>query len=133
MSQTSSLSKILLFAFAFFGVLFQFAAALPAEMERRDVFTPPVLYPHAGTVWYKGQTHNVTWDVSWHPVNITNKIGRIQLRKGEITTPLILQAGFDILLGRIEVHVPWVEPGDDYSLVLFGDSGDFSAQFTILE
>lgn len=66
---------------------------------------------------------------------------------------VILQAGFDILLGRIEVHVPWVEPGDDYSLVreyalsevaeqalkcsltsvVFGDSGDFSAQFTILE
>jgi hypothetical protein len=62
----------------------------------------------------------------------------ILLRKGELTTPLILaagqsdttspsprltNAGFDILLGRIEVEVPFVIGGNDYSLVLFGDSG----------
>ncbi|KAF8888049.1 hypothetical protein BD779DRAFT_1525308, partial [Infundibulicybe gibba] len=48
----------------------------------RDVFTPQVLYPHAGTVWVVGQRHNVTWDTSKAPVNITNKIGRILLRQG---------------------------------------------------
>lgn len=31
--------------------------------NKRDVYVPPVLYPHAGTVWYSGQTHNVTWYV----------------------------------------------------------------------
>ncbi|OSC98778.1 hypothetical protein PYCCODRAFT_1396376 [Trametes coccinea BRFM310] len=104
-----------------------------AEMDKRAVFTPPVTYPHAGTVWFKGQTHNVTWDTSDAPVNITNKLGRILLRKGDTITPLILQENFDILLGRIEVTVPWVLPDTDYSLVLFGDSGNFSPEFSIQE
>lgn len=42
----------------------QLVAAIPiteASLEKRDVFVPPVLYPHAGTVWTKGQRHNVTW------------------------------------------------------------------------
>ncbi|KAI8986245.1 hypothetical protein BD414DRAFT_416500 [Trametes punicea] len=133
-SQTSTLSKVFVFLFALFGVFSHLAAAVPfAELEKRDVFDPPVLYPHAGTVWYKGQRHNVTWDVSSPPVNITNKVGRIMLRKGGISTPLILEDGFDILLGRIEVTVPWVLQGDDYSLILFGDSGNVSPQFTINE
>ncbi|KAH9900765.1 hypothetical protein C8Q73DRAFT_675728 [Cubamyces lactineus] len=135
-SQTSSgvLAKFLVVLFALFGVFFQLAAAMPvAEMEKRDVYVPPILYPHAGTVWYKDQRHNVTWDVSDPPVNITNKVGRIMLRKGDLTSPLILADGFDILLGRIEVTVPWVVEGSDYSLVLFGDSGNFSPQFSILQ
>ncbi|CDO72631.1 hypothetical protein BN946_scf184985.g50 [Trametes cinnabarina] len=129
-----SLAKVFLFFFALFGVFSSLAAAVPvAEMEKRDVFVPPVTYPHAGTVWYKGQRHNVTWDTTNHPVNITNKLGRIMLRKGDITTPLILAKDFDILLGRIEVTVPWVIPDSDYSVVLFGDSGNFSPEFTIKE
>ena len=36
-------------------------AAIP--LEQRDIFSPPVLYPHAGTVWTHGQTHNITWYV----------------------------------------------------------------------
>lgn len=31
--------------------------------------------------------------------------------------PVILASGFDILLGRIEVQVPWVVNGDDYQVV----------------
>ena len=37
--------------------------AAPLAEEKRDVYDPKVLYPHAGTVWYSGQTHNVTWYV----------------------------------------------------------------------
>ncbi|OSC98395.1 hypothetical protein PYCCODRAFT_1439266 [Trametes coccinea BRFM310] len=133
-SQSSVLTKVFLFFFALFGVFASLAAAAPfAEMERRDVFVPPITYPHTGTVWYKGQRHNVTWDTTNAPVNITNKLGRIMLRKGDITTPVILEDNFDILLGRIEVTVPWVLPDTDYSLVLFGDSGNFSPQFSIQE
>ncbi|KAJ7625800.1 hypothetical protein FB45DRAFT_836078 [Roridomyces roridus] len=105
------------------------AAAVP--LTTRDVFTPPVTYPHAGTVWVSGQTHNVTWDTSNAPAQITNKIGMIFLRKTDLTTPLILADNFDILLGRIEVKVPLVVEGSDYQLVLFGDSGNFSPEFTI--
>ena len=32
-----------------------------APVEERDVYSPKVLYPSKGTVWYSGQTHNVTW------------------------------------------------------------------------
>jgi len=73
----------------------------------------------------------VTWDTSEAPVNITNKIGTILLNKSGETTPVVLANNFSILLGRIEVTVPWVLDGDDYQVVLFGDSGNFSTDFTI--
>ncbi|KAH9950323.1 hypothetical protein B0H21DRAFT_724329 [Amylocystis lapponica] len=112
------------------GAFSQLAAAAPV-LETRDVYTPPVLYPHTGTVWTTGQRHNVTWSTADAPVHITNKIGQIQLRDYDTSTPLILASGFNILDGRVEVEVPWVVPGDNYSLVLFGDSGNFSPQFSI--
>jgi len=108
--------------------------AMPVDesLQKRDVFTPPVLYPHNGTVWYSGQRHNVTWDTSFHPVNITNKIGFIILRFGEIETPLVLADNFNILDGRVEITVPYVLSGTDFSVVLFGDSGNWSDQFEII-
>ncbi|KAJ7217295.1 hypothetical protein GGX14DRAFT_602861 [Mycena pura] len=116
------------FALALMSAL---ALAVATPLAPRDVFVPPVTYPHTGTVWKVGQHHNVTWDTSDAPVSITNKIGQIMLRKGDLTTPVILQENFSILLGRIEVQVPWVLDGDDYQVVLFGDSGNFSPEFTI--
>ncbi|KAJ7061043.1 hypothetical protein C8F01DRAFT_157856 [Mycena amicta] len=125
------------------------ASASATPLTPRDVFVPPILYPHAGTVWTVGQRHNVTWDTSDAPVNITNGKGFIMLRKAGLTTPgsshirspplrvasdtpaVILQNNFNIRLGRIEVTVPWVVDGSDYQLVLFGDSGNFSPNFTI--
>lgn len=75
-------------------------------------------------------------DTSSRPVNITNSVGLIMLRKGGLTTPgepvdvffaliplkltchlVILGDKFSILLGRIEVTVPWVTPDSDYQLV----------------
>ncbi|KIK59386.1 hypothetical protein GYMLUDRAFT_262131 [Collybiopsis luxurians FD-317 M1] len=95
------------------------------------VFTPPVTDPTNTTVWTSGQVETVTWDVSNPPANITNRIGRIQFRFDDITTPLVLADNFDILLGTIQVTAPLVITGSDYSLVLFGDSGNFSPEFTI--
>ncbi|OBZ69166.1 hypothetical protein A0H81_10913 [Grifola frondosa] len=96
------------------GLFAHLTGAVPIldNAQKRDVYVPPVLYPHNGTVWTTGQHHNVTWD-------------------GDLSTPLVLAANFSILLGRIEVTVPWVLPDIDYSIVLFGDSGNFSPQFTI--
>jgi hypothetical protein len=105
--------------------------ALPVQdMTKRDVFVPKVVYPRAGVVWSVGQRHNVTWDTSNAPTHISNGASVI-LRKGELATPLILAKGFDLRSGRVEVTVPWVVPGDDYTLVLFGDSGNFSPTFSI--
>ncbi|KAJ7648721.1 hypothetical protein DFH06DRAFT_1209423 [Mycena polygramma] len=111
------------------------AAALTAVQAMpfmpRDVFVPPVLTPTAGEVWTVGSQQNITWDISDPPVNITNKQGMILLRKAGLTTPLVLGNGFDILDGTFEVTVPDVVDGTDYSIVLFGDSGNFSPTFTI--
>ncbi|OCH88477.1 hypothetical protein OBBRIDRAFT_780108 [Obba rivulosa] len=124
----NSFTKTLFF---FLLSLFALAAAAPV-IQIRDVFVPPVTYPHAGTVWYVGQHHNVTWETAGAPVNITNKIGRVVLAKGgieDINHPLA--TNFSILDGRVVVKVPDVEPGNDYAIVLFGDSGNFSPNFTI--
>jgi len=126
----TSFTKIL---FTLFVVLLGAAVNALPIIESRDVYVPPILYPHAGTVWKVNNHHNVTWDVSNPPKQITNGIGMIMLRKDGLTTPLILADNFNILLGRIEVVVPWVIPGDDYQLVLFGDSGNFSPNFTITD
>ncbi|KIK52673.1 hypothetical protein GYMLUDRAFT_49816 [Collybiopsis luxurians FD-317 M1] len=120
------------FALSSLSMLFTLANAFPASIAQRDVYTPPITYPTSTTVWNKGEVHNVTWDTSNAPVNITDRFGsRIQLRAGGLTMPLILADEFDILLGTIPVTVPWVITGDDYQLVLFGDSGNFSPEFTI--
>jgi len=105
-----------------------------APISGRDVFVPPVLYPGKGTVWKAGDRHNVTWDVSNPPAQITNKLGRVVLSRAGILIGLEnpLADKFDIMLGRIEVTVPAdTEPGTDYSIVLFGDSGNSGKNFTI--
>ncbi|KAK0489254.1 hypothetical protein IW261DRAFT_1443944 [Armillaria novae-zelandiae] len=97
----------------------------------RDVYAPPVTSPDASAVWTINTTQTVSWDTSNPPAQITNRFGSIRLRKGDYTLPLILADGFDILLGKMEVTVPWVTEGDDYAIVLFGDSGNWSPKFTI--
>ena len=68
--------------------------ALPISniQVKRDVYVPPVLYPHSGTVWKVGQTYSVTWDNSNPPHQITNPIGQIYLRKGDRTESSMSQS-----------------------------------------
>ncbi|KAJ7648706.1 hypothetical protein DFH06DRAFT_1209392 [Mycena polygramma] len=117
--------------FTLFTTLMSAAALTAVQAMPLDVFVPAVLNPTAGEVWTVGSQQNVTWDVSDPPVNITNQQGLILLRKAGLTTPLILGNGFDILDGTFEVTVPDVLEGTDYSITLFGDSGNFSPAFTI--
>ncbi|GJE98814.1 hypothetical protein PsYK624_150510 [Phanerochaete sordida] len=98
-------------------------------VESRDVYSPPVLYPHTGTVWYSGQRHNVTWDNSNPPKSISNR-AFILLRWGNLGTPVVLAHDFDLRAGRVEVTVPDVITGN-FSVVLFGDSGNWSEDFVI--
>ncbi|KAG1906596.1 uncharacterized protein F5891DRAFT_472668 [Suillus fuscotomentosus] len=115
-----------------FTLLALFSLSLSAPM-RRDVFVPPIIYPKSGVVWIAGQHHNVTWETDGAPVSITNGIGRVYLANNTIIDldhPLAI--GFDILDGRVSVQVPSVPTGQNYSLVLFGDSGNYSPQFTII-
>ena len=41
--------------------------------------------PHFGVVWKSGWVHNVTWDLTEKPVNITNPIGTLYLRANGTT------------------------------------------------
>ncbi|RPD74227.1 hypothetical protein L226DRAFT_86335 [Lentinus tigrinus ALCF2SS1-7] len=81
---TTSLVRSVVVLFVMLALLCQLGAAgVLGTHDRKDVFDPPVLYPHAGTVWYKGQRHNVTWDVSDPPPYIINPVDRIFMRKRE--------------------------------------------------
>jgi len=65
-----------------------------------------------------------------------------------LDTKVILADGFNILDGQVKITVPWVDDSDDYQLVrecrgillvdatndplpVFGDSGNWSQEFTI--
>ena len=54
----TSFSKIFILPFVALAFASQTGAA---PLEKRDIFSPPVLYPHSGTEWYHGQRHNITW------------------------------------------------------------------------
>ncbi|KAF8735202.1 hypothetical protein AX14_002556 [Amanita brunnescens Koide BX004] len=125
----TSLFTMIVFFVALFGA---FVTAAP--VVNRDVYVPPVIYPNYGTVWKAGSTHNVTWDTSDPPLQITNKLGRIVLSKhGLLLLDTPLAIGFNILHGRQEVTIPAdAEPGTDYAIVLFGDSGNYGETFTIV-
>jgi len=131
MTPTHLLNLFLAFVFVCFANS-AIAVPLAGDLALRDVFVPPVTFPQNGTVWKTGQRHNVTWDASNPPKQITNGRGTILLGSDGITTPLILANDFDILLGRIEITVPWVISRTDYFIVLFGDSGNFSPTIEII-
>ncbi|PBK99774.1 hypothetical protein ARMGADRAFT_985691 [Armillaria gallica] len=96
----------------------------------RDVYSPPITSPDANTVWTVNTTQTVTWDTSNAPVNISNRAS-IWLRKGDYAFGPELAVDFDLRSGKQDVTVPWVVEGDDYIIVLFGDSGNWSPEFTI--
>jgi len=133
-------TKSLMTLLAFFLGLIAVANSMPVSLETRDVFVPPIKKPHAGTVWKIGHNATVTWKTKDAPVNITNSIGMVVLaQNGSIFTSQPgglddpLASNFSIRLGRIEFVVPEVPAANDYQIVLFGDSGNFSPEFTIKE
>jgi len=95
-----------------------------------DVFVPPILSPNAATVWTAGAVETVTWDASGAPADISNGAA-VVLRKDN-TNLATLASGFDLRSGSVDVTVPSdVAPGNDYQIILFGDSGNLSQDFTI--
>ncbi|TFY51048.1 hypothetical protein EVJ58_g10766 [Rhodofomes roseus] len=122
----NKLTTVILFS------LFSVFALVSAFPIRRDVWDPEILSPNSSTVWVIGQTYNVTWNTSDHPVNITNKIGKVVLATNYIQDyEHPLASNFSVLDGTVAITVPDVEPGSDYSIVLMGDSGNYSPNFTI--
>ncbi|KAL1743837.1 hypothetical protein HDZ31DRAFT_64646 [Schizophyllum fasciatum] len=108
--------------------------ASPAAAAVRDaetIWIPHILTPNRVTVWHTGHKANVTWETSDAPEVISNGAA-IQLRKGSEPFDGYLAEGFDLRAGFVEVDVPYaLNPDDDYLICLFGDSGNFSEEFTI--
>ncbi|KAK0244130.1 hypothetical protein EDD85DRAFT_945452 [Armillaria nabsnona] len=126
-----------MYAHALLLLLFSgFVHALP--LISRDVISPPITSPTAGAVWTVGQTITVTWNTTVIPPasQVTNPIGKIVLGHQannslnlELDHPLA--SNFQLTDGQVDITVPDVEPRDDYIIVLFGDSGNTSPEFTI--
>ncbi|KAJ6585179.1 hypothetical protein B0H19DRAFT_1016228 [Mycena capillaripes] len=107
-------------------------------LSRRGVYSPPITKPDASTRWARGTEVTVTWSTSDIPQSITNSKGRLllgYLKAGSSNEHLDLDhplaEGFDIRDGHRTVQVPDVTPRHTYVLVLMGDSGNRSPEFTI--
>ncbi|GJE89472.1 hypothetical protein PsYK624_055730 [Phanerochaete sordida] len=115
----------------FFGLI---AVVSANSVVKRDVFVPKITNPHLGTILEVGQKYNVTWDTDNAPAQITNPLGQIIFAQDGRLVGLDhpLTANFSILKGWEEITVPFVETDFDYAVVLIGDSGNFSPNFSIL-
>ncbi|KAH7926746.1 hypothetical protein BV22DRAFT_1032613 [Leucogyrophana mollusca] len=123
----------LVFVFLTFLTFFSLVSASPISVTQRDVWTPAVITPTTGTTWTAGKTYTVTWDTSSPPAQITNPNGQIYLRQGDATQSSPIAQGFALSAGEANVTVPAnVTAGDDWRVVLFGDSGNWSNVFTIV-
>ncbi|KAF8192125.1 hypothetical protein BJ912DRAFT_962909 [Pholiota molesta] len=109
-----------------------------SPLARRDVIAPKITSPNAGSVWPVGSTQTVTWDTSnFPPVSqITNIMGKVILGQDANNSLNLdfdhpLAQNFNLTDGSVQITVPTVAPADNYLIVLFGDSGNTSPDFSI--
>ncbi|KAJ4481964.1 hypothetical protein J3R30DRAFT_3286814 [Lentinula aciculospora] len=104
-----------------------------APLATRDVYIPHITAPDTNTTWKCGEIGKVTWDDSRRPENVTNPEGIVVLRKeGLEDTEHPLASGFSTVDSQsVSFKIPGVPTRNDYQIVLFGDSGNFSPVFTI--
>jgi hypothetical protein len=120
---------------AFMAVLAASASAKPITVAREmlDVWAPTITSPDASTVWIEGHQYNVTWDTSNAPAQISNGAS-VRLGEHGNLTSTVLASGFDLRTGWVTVTCPSnLTSGNFYSIILFGDSGDQSPQFSIVD
>ncbi|KAJ3531544.1 hypothetical protein NMY22_g8112 [Coprinellus aureogranulatus] len=121
--------------FAPLALLTSVVSAAPATFGTQDVFVPHILAPKAGDVWPKGSVQSVKWDTSDAPEHISNG-ARIQLRNATAQPYFVdipLAIGFNLRSGEQEVTVPTDVPTGPYKIILFGDSGNLSPAFDIVD
>ncbi|KAI0917131.1 hypothetical protein AcW1_007593 [Taiwanofungus camphoratus] len=112
------------------------ASPLKISPVEDDVYSPPITSPSVFSVWTVGSNQTVTWNTASIPSENQNSTGLLLLGYQEdnnehldIRSPLA--TGFPIASGSVNVVVPNVTTRSDYIVVLFGDSGNASPQFTI--
>ncbi|GJJ07161.1 hypothetical protein Clacol_001361 [Clathrus columnatus] len=112
--------------------LVSFAASTPINVQTRDIFDPPVLVPNANTVWQAGSTQTVFWDASNPPKSISNLASIVLRLSSDINFSAKLASGFSLLTGNQTIQLPSdLQTAEDYFVILFGDSGNVSPDFTI--
>ncbi|KAF9065788.1 hypothetical protein BDP27DRAFT_1424532 [Rhodocollybia butyracea] len=113
------------------ALLTAFTSAQPVARNALDVWSPTVLSPTSTTVWTQGQQYNVTWDTSDAPSQISNGAS-VRLGVQHTLTDTVLADGFDLRQGWVTVTAPVVPSGSEYTIILFGDSGNESEEFSII-
>ncbi|KAF8550043.1 hypothetical protein OG21DRAFT_1420305 [Imleria badia] len=119
--------------------LLALAASLPiSEAKNLDVWVPTIKIPNRETVWSLKNPPYLVEDTSNHPSEITNSKGQVLLvhdNRLDYGRPPDhpLAEGFDILDGQVKVHLPASTKPGKYEIVLMGDSGNDSSEFTIVE
>ncbi|KAG2060625.1 hypothetical protein BDR06DRAFT_993358 [Suillus hirtellus] len=110
---------------------------LSLPLNLRDVVDPPITSPTADTVWQVGEKQLVTWSTDDLSPNVTNPVGMLVLgymyNNSEnlmLSSPLATNINYTD--GQALITVPDVETREDYIVVLFGDSGNASPEFTII-
>lgn len=128
------------FLFALLVSVTSRVGAAPVKPVQLDVISPAITYPTTGTVWTAGSTKNVTWDASSVPADKTNMTGLLLYGQKYNNSENLnihgpLAADFPLSQGWVEVKVPSINPLHMFQciLVLFGDSGNASPEFTIID
>ncbi|KAF9227327.1 hypothetical protein BS17DRAFT_764587 [Gyrodon lividus] len=115
-----------------FSVLSLVSARPLVSPVMRDVWVPPITSPTSNTVWTVGCAYTVSWNATQPPSQVTNPQGQVYLRQGNATQANPIAQGFLLSAGQVNVIVPEdTQPGNDWMVVLFGDSGNWSPLFTI--
>ncbi|VDB91891.1 unnamed protein product [Peniophora sp. CBMAI 1063] len=111
------------------------AAPFPARLDKRIVVDPKITSPTASTVWTVGQTVEVTWDTSAIPSGQTVSgmlvLGFLTDDSENLDIDNPLAPNVTLNDGKTSITVPTVDPKTNYIVVLFGDSGNASPEFTI--
>lgn len=111
-----------------------------AKRSELIVVSPTITSPTAGVIWPVGSTQLVTWDTSDIPPSGQSNTGTILLgyydnesssENLNYTNPLAY--GFLLTAGCQSIVIPSVIYRDTYFIVLLGDSGNASPDFTILQ
>ncbi|KAF8817186.1 hypothetical protein BYT27DRAFT_7229123 [Phlegmacium glaucopus] len=108
------------------------------SLSTRGLYIPKITSPTNNTTWIIGSYVTVTWDLHDMPKNVSNQKGSLMLGYLEdgsddehLQVEHPLAEGFDIKSGFVSIKCPDVDPDKQYIVVLFGDSGNRSPQFSI--
>ncbi|KAJ6525282.1 hypothetical protein DFH09DRAFT_996190 [Mycena vulgaris] len=112
-------------------LFFLFSLILAAPLGTRTVFDPPILNPTADSVWTVGEVETVTWNATGIPAGVTGMIMLGFLTPDSEHLSVTLASGFNLTDEKVNVTVPAVVSRTNYIVVLFGDSGNASPEFTI--